>query len=253
MDPLFATLAEIEAQSQSAALITVIRAKGSTPRAPGARMIVMADGRIHGTIGGGRLEQLAREAALEAIASGEAAIREFPLGAKAGQCCGGYMELFIEPLNHGPRLFLFGAGHVGQALCQVLDGTPFIVHLIDPRQEWIEHPDLPSGIQRHHCEWFDFNAEASFRDDGFIAVMSHLHDIDQAIIEDVVGRPARYIGLIGSQTKWRRFRKRLEAKGLAPETLDRVHCPIGLNTGGKAPKEVAISIAAELLQTYYRG
>ena len=81
--------------------------------------------------------------------------------------------------------------------------------------------------------------------------MTHRHDIDEAIVADVVGRPARYLGLIGSPTKWRRFRDRLESRGVAEEALDRVKCPIGLDVGGKSPQEVAISIAAELLGVHH--
>ena len=81
--------------------------------------------------------------------------------------------------------------------------------------------------------------------------MTHRHDADQEIVAHVVDRPARYIGLIGSKTKWSRFRERLGVRGVGEEKLARVKCPIGLDTGGKAPQEVAVSIAAELLKTLH--
>ncbi|HEY6461044.1 MAG TPA: XdhC family protein, partial [Polyangiaceae bacterium] len=111
---------------------------------------------------------------------------------------------------------------------------------------------LPEGVRRHAVPWDAFVAEAGWDDTRtYVAIMTHRHDVDEAIVADVAGRPARYLGLIGSTVKWRRFRDRLESRGLAKDALDRVKCPIGLDVGGKAPQEVAISIAAELLSVHH--
>src|SRR6185312_14531556 len=85
---------------------------------------------------------------------------KYPLGAKTGQCCGGVVELLIEVMNAGPHLYLFGAGHVGQAVCKTLVGTPFTVHAIDEREEWVLSKQIPDEIVRHHCSWEDFVDEA---------------------------------------------------------------------------------------------
>ncbi|HEY8091609.1 MAG TPA: xanthine dehydrogenase accessory protein XdhC, partial [Polyangiaceae bacterium] len=222
----------------------------STPSAPGAKMVVLADGTFFGTIGGGHLEQLVIADATTCLASGEPKTFRYPLGATAGQCCGGVVETFVDVVGSGPRLYLFGAGHVAQALCRVLAGTPFVVHAIDEREEW--SGALPPGVRRHAVPWDAFVAEAEWSADRtFVAIMTHRHDVDEAIVADVVKRPARYVGLIGSETKWRRFRDRLESRGLTKEALDRVRSPIGLDVGGKSPQEVAISIAAELLGVHH--
>jgi xanthine dehydrogenase accessory factor len=243
-------LAELEESGTPAALVTVVRCQGSTPAAPGAKMIVQADGSFTGTVGGGHLEQLVLADAQACIAAGEAKTFRYPLGATAGQCCGGVVETFVDVLHVGPRLYLFGAGHVAQALCRVLAGTPFVVHAVDERQEWSEA--LPPEVRRHATPWDVFTADAQWSAERtFVAIMTHRHDVDEAIVADVVKRPARYLGLIGSQTKWRRFRDRLESRGLSKAELDRVRCPIGLDVGGKSPPEVAISIAAELLGVHH--
>jgi xanthine dehydrogenase accessory factor len=243
-------LAELEESGTPAALVTVVRCQGSTPATPGAKMIVLADGSFFGTVGGGHLEQLVLVDARTCLVSGEKKTFRYPLGATAGQCCGGVVETFVDVLHAGPRLYLFGAGHVAQALCRVLAGTPFVVHAIDEREEW--SGALPTEVRRHATPWDVFAREAEWSAERtYVAIMTHRHDTDEAIVADVVARPARYLGLIGSPTKWRRFRDRLEARGVAKEALDRIKCPIGMDVGGKAPQEVAISIAAELLGVHH--
>ena len=247
-------LEELRAAGVPVVLVTLTQATGSTPREPGAKMLVLGDGEFYGTVGGGNLEQLALEDARKFLndGGGSRSVR-YPLGAKTGQCCGGVVELFFDIVNAGPRLYLFGAGHVGQAVCRTLVGTPFQVHLIDEREEWVHSKELPSTIIKHHVEWDEFVRDADWRDDRtYIVVMTHRHDTDQDIVEDVIKRQTRYVGLIGSESKWERFKQRLTARGVSERELSRVKCPIGLNVGGKAPQEVAISLAAELLSDYYR-
>ena len=233
-----------------AALVTVVRCSGSTPSPPGAKMVVLGDGTLAGTIGGGHLEQLVAADALACLAAGDSKVFRYPLGASAGQCCGGVVEVFVEAFNVDPKLYLFGAGHVGQAVCRVLEGTPFVVHAVDEREEWIAQ--LPSGVHRHAVPWETFVADATWSAEGtYVAIMTHRHDTDEAIVEHVIGLPTRYLGLIGSKTKWARFRERLLGRGVAREALDRVRCPIGLDTGGKSPQEVAVSVAAQLLSVHH--
>jgi xanthine dehydrogenase accessory factor len=244
-------LHELRADGRPVALVTAVACNGSTPCTVGAKMVVTRDA-FFGTVGGGHLEKLALDDARACLASGESKTVRYPLGAKAGQCCGGVVDVFVEIVGAAPRLYLFGVGHVGQALCRVLDGTPFEVHAIDERDEWIAAERLPESVRRHATPWDAFVADASWEPaNTYVAIMTHRHDTDQEIVAAVVDRPARYVGLIGSNTKWARFRERLLARGVTEESLARVKCPIGLDVGGKAPQEVAVSIAAELLKTLH--
>lgn len=230
-------------------MVTVIRVDGSTPRDLGAKMLVTREGRHSGSIGGGKLEFLAIEDAQEALRKNAACVQRYPLCIRAGQCCGGNTEVLIEVLNAGPLLYLFGAGHVGQALCQVLGGTDFKVHLVDPRPEWLDDPELPKSVARHPESWQAFVKDAEWSARVYAAVLTHSHDLDREIVADLVSRQAAFLGLIGSKTKWVRFQSMLKKEGISKALLERIHCPIGLDLGrGKAPKEVAISIAAQLLQ-----
>ncbi len=245
-------LEELEKEGQAVAIVTVVSVSGSTPCALGAKMLVLADGRFFGTVGGGHLERLALDDARACIQAGEPKRFRYPLGAKAGQCCGGVVETFVELGGIGPSLYLFGAGHVGQAVARTLAGTPFQVHVIDEREEWMADGILPAQARRHACPWDEFVREATWDPSSvYVAVMTHRHDTDQEIIGALLDKPTRYLGLIGSRTKWARFKERLSARGATEEQLARVHCPIGLDIGGKAPQEVAVSIAAEVLKVHH--
>lgn len=240
-------LEELRRGDTPVAIVTVTQVQGSAPRETGAKMLVLEDGTFFGTIGGGNLESQATREARDCLRSGTSRVSRYPLGAKVGQCCGGVVDLLIESVNVGPRLYLFGAGHVGQALSRVLDGTAFRVHVVDERDEWLLSPRLPDSVVRHHEDWEDVVERAAWDERTYAAVMTHRHDLDEEIIAALVRKPARFIGLIGSDAKWTRFRQRLANRGYSEAELSRVKCPIGIATLGKAPQEVAISFAAELL------
>ena len=247
-------LARLSARGEPAVLVTVLRADGSTPREAGAKMVISA-GEAHGTIGGGHLELTATRTAREMLAassSGQAPppiSRDFGLGPSLGQCCGGSVTLLFEAvLPPAWRVALFGAGHVGRALTRLLGDLPCRVDWFDSRPGEFpgalpgnvravvtddpegEVPDLPSG-----CD---------------VVVFTHSHDLDQAIVAAALRRhDLGFLGLIGSRTKRARFEARLRERGFAAEALARIVCPIGLpGVGGKGPAEIAIAVAAQLLQ-----
>ncbi len=243
-------LEELRRQDQLAVLVTVTKSTGSTPRKHGAKMIVLPDGTFFGTVGGGVPEYFALEDARKCFETLQSFSSNIPLQQRGEfPVCGGTMELYLELINHNPSLYLFGAGHIGQSLCQVLEGTPFRVHLIDERDEWINAPVIPGSVIRHQRRWSDFIEQASWCEQRcFVAILTYNGSIDQQVLEEVVPHPARYIGMIGSKNKWAGVQKNLGESGL---DLSRVRCPVGHNNGGNSPREIAISIASQLLATYY--
>lgn len=244
-------LVQLRDQGTPHALVTVTHTTGSTPRDHGAKMIVTREGLFHGTIGGGKLEQLAIIDAIAALESGQSRFVRYPLCERSGQCCGGVTEMWMDVLGTGPSLYIFGAGHVGQAVARVADGTPFRVHVWDEREEWITSSALPSGVVRHRNPWRELMEQMKW-ENAYAVVMTHSHDLDRELIGDLVKRPAKYIGLIGSKSKWSRFQLRLSQSGITEEELERVECPIGVPLGGgKAPQEIGISFAARILKIHY--
>jgi len=245
--------AELRSSGIPFVIATVVETKGSVPRGAGAKIIVTRDA-FFGTVGGGQLEARVIEDAHAAMARAEDARVPYPLCFKTGQCCGGSVEVLFEVLGLGPELYIFGAGHVGQALARTLHGTPFAVHLVDARPEWLNHPELPKAVHRHGGDWRAFLAAARWsRTQTYAVVMTHEHSLDEEIVAELVVQPARYLGLIGSDTKWQRFVQRLRARGLEQDLIDRVVCPVGAPSGGKAPQEIAINLAADLLNRHYQS
>lgn len=244
-------LQNLKQKAQPVALVTIIKTLGSTPRDVGTKLLV-TDAEFFGTIGGGQLEDLVIEKAREVLKTQQAPERvPFPLCLKANQCCGGFVEVLIETFNTGPQLLIFGAGHVAQAIAKTLEATPFQVHMVDGRNEWLEkagssvikHKDSGQEFIDQYASW---NPEKTYS-----VVMTYDHDLDQELIEKLLSKKMKYLGLIGSHTKWQRFQKRFLEKGLTPESFSKVHCPVGLPIGGKTPQEVAISFAAEIIQLHH--
>jgi len=244
---------ELRNQGRQFALVTVVDTKGSSPRDAGAKMVVRPDGVIYGTIGGGQLEHLAIEDAVQALAESVNGLQKYPLCFRAGQCCGGGVEVYIELIGVCPQLYIIGAGHVGQAVAKVMEGTPFQVHLVDERSEWIR-TNRPSSdsFARHEINPKKFLTELkSDRHWSYVLVMTHDHFLDLDLIAALSEMPARFLGLIGSRNKWEKFRRRLQHLGVSDDCINRIECPVGIPFGGKTPSEIAISIGARLLQVFH--
>ena len=246
-------LAESAAAGRPAVLVTVLRARGSTPREAGAKMVVWAEG-FEGSVGGGHLELEALATARALLAPGAApagpVVKDFQLGPGLGQCCGGAASLLFEavlPLRW--HVAVFGAGHVGKALVKVLADLPCTVTWVDGREGEFP-PELPPGVRRVVSEApQDEIAELPAGSD--VVVMTHSHALDQEVVEAALrrGGELRYVGVIGSRTKRARFTQRLEGRGLPAERIASLVCPIGVEgVRGKHPAEIAVAVAAQLLQ-----
>ena len=234
--------------------IRVVDTRGSAPREAGTRMWVGA-AEIHGTIGGGNLEFTALKIAREMLLSGEARRqRRFALGDALGQCCGGNVTLAftrVEAVEESDvssmEIMLFGAGHVGKEVARILERMPCRLTWVDPRPD-----QFPAQVKARVV----IEDEPMFAVDeapprAFYLVMTHSHALDLDIVERALKRTdARFIGLIGSETKAAKFRAQLKRKGVDSTKLV---CPIGLFKAGKHPAEVAVSIVAQLLTLARQG
>ena len=251
------SLTELRSSGQACALVVVTGTRGSAPREAGARMIV-AGGRLHwGTIGGGRLEQLALEHASRLLAEPRRRVESqtYPLAEKTGQCCGGEVTLFYETFPWTRRrVVVFGAGHVAQALAGLQPYLGAEVLLIDSRSEDELQP--PLALERSFEVLFIDAPEAEVErldPESLLLVMTHSHALDLEILVAALGRDAfPYIGLIGSERKWARFQKRLEQRGFGAQQIARITCPIGSARTSKEPRAIAVSAAAELLEVMQR-
>jgi xanthine dehydrogenase accessory factor len=247
------------AAGRPAVVVEVAEARGSVPREAGTRMLVAAD-EVRGTIGGGHLE-LAAIASARRLLAGEDVPRQphFPLGPALGQCCGGAVTLRLQLLAEAdpaawgapaPRfaLQLYGAGHVGRAIVHLLEGIPCRVTWIDEREDEFPRQATAPHVERLCVEPVEAEVRQAAPGDFFL-VLTHSHDLDLRITEAVLRRgDFGFLGLIGSRTKRARFLHRLEARGIAPEVLTRMTCPIGVpGIEGKEPEVIAVAVVAQLL------
>ncbi len=243
-------LVALDEEGEPHVLVTIVTAHGSTPRPAGTKMVVAAAG-LAGTIGGGALEGRAIDMARQMLAQGSAEPRleKLALGPDLDQLCGGALTLLFEPLlAPALRLALFGAGHVGRALVRVLDGTDVGVLWIDERAAALAPPLPGRAVARISA---DPAAEVATLAPGtHVRVMTHGHDRDYEIVAAALARSdLGSIGVIGSKSKWGGIRARLLESGVPEERVASVLCPIGLpGIAGKRPAEIALSVAAQLLQ-----
>ena len=248
---VFAALNDALQRGEEVALVTIVSSTGSTPQRVGAKMLVYADGRTVGTIGGGCYENESFWKAREAIKNRKPVTMKFDLNddfaQETGLVCGGQMEVFIEPVEPSPELYVFGAGHVGYFVAKMAREVGFQVHVIDDREKFANTERFGEGIDVVVDDipaWIDANQlpPTSY---AVIVTRGHTHDLDA--MRSLSARQLRYLGLIGSKAKVKRIFDALREDGVAADTLRGIHAPIGLDIGAITPQEIAVSIVAELI------
>jgi xanthine dehydrogenase accessory factor len=258
----------LEKSSAPVVRVVIAQVKGSAPREPGACMLVSHD-EVEGTIGGGHLEWEAMRAAFELLADVEGPkvrVWSVILGRELSQCCGGSIQLRLERFTRAdlpflrnisgvvskgrPILWLYGAGHVGQALIRVISDLPFDVTWVDSRAQLLPD-DLPENIHALHVAE-PVSVVATAPVNACHLVMTHDHALDYTLCRAILNRGEfAWLGLIGSHSKGAKFRSRLAREGFAPGTIARLVSPIGVGAvESKWPAAIAITVAAQLLQVF---
>ena len=248
---VFTALAEALEKGEPVALVTITGSTGSTPQRVGAKMLVYEDGRTVGTIGGGCYENEAFWKAREAIKTRKPLNMSFELNddfaQESGLVCGGQMDVFIEPVESSPELYVFGAGHVGYFVGKMAHEVGFRVHVVDDREKFanterfgpgidIVVDDIPAWLEKHALPATTY---------AVVVTRGHRHDLET--MRGLLRSPLRYLGLIGSKAKVKRIFDMLREEGVTPDTLRPVHAPIGLDIGAITPQEIGVSIVAELI------
>ena len=236
-------------QGDAFAIVTVIGVSGSTPREGGSKMIVTQSDTFD-TIGGGQLEFLTTQRARELIVKGLLAqkLEHYPLSSKVGQCCGGAVNMLYEIFPAAARqVAIFGAGHVAQAVVKILSECDCRISWIDSRQEVFPSQLAPNVSKQ--CLQTPEDFLDALLPNADVLILTHDHALDyRLLLELLLHTDIASIGLIGSETKAKRFRQRLIHDGVPEQALARYVCPVGDTAiKGKLPMEVAVSICAQLL------
>jgi xanthine dehydrogenase accessory factor len=234
--------------------VILVDTAGSVPQDAGNKMVVTAAGLHSGTVGGGKVEQKAIGEAQRLLSdSNNAKATHFvnwSLNRDVGMTCGGAVKLYFETHNVNVwNIVVFGAGHIANALISLLINLECRITCIDPRQEWLDRLPASPKLEKR-CIADMPSAVASLPADAFVALMTMGHSTDKPILLEIFRLERRfpYLGIIGSDAKAARLYKDIEEAGLPPELRDTFFCPMGLDLGTNHPTEIAISMAAQLLQ-----
>jgi xanthine dehydrogenase accessory factor len=284
----YEALNQCQQQGLGYVLITVLMSAGSAPREAGCKMLVTGDEQFD-TIGGGHLEFAAVDAARELLAENRQAQKtvSYPLSSSLGQCCGGAVKILYEAhVDHSQHVAIFGAGHVAQSLVPMLAQLPVQIRWIDSRENFfndasdttsfdttsfdtmlaagaasISVPSSKSAARVPRSILALSNVTAITNDDPiqelaalpnntWVIILTHNHQLDYELVESALKHPSLgFIGMIGSQTKAKRFVTKLEHRGFDAVQRAKLTSPIGdLSIPGKRPVEVSVSVCAQLIK-----
>ncbi len=246
-------LAELSATGRPFASVMLIETVGSTPSDAGTKMLVDETGLLFGTVGGGRVEVKAISHAQSLLADADAKsceLVEWNLQRDVGMTCGGVVKLLFETYNlRDWRIVIFGAGHVAQSLVRLLLLLECRVVCVDPRAEWLSK--LPQSSNLTTMQLTDPREFAtSLRADDYVLCMTMGHRTDHPVLQAILerGLSLPYLGVIGSRSKQKVLMRELTEAGISPEIAKQFRCPVGLPLGTNHPGEIAVSVAAELIQ-----
>lgn len=234
--------------------VTMVEAVGSTPQDAGSKMLVTGNGLLYGTVGGGRIEAKAIDHALAMLNEksedgSHTDFVEWNLQKDVGMTCGGTVKLYFESTNHRLwRVVIFGAGHVTQSLVRLLATLPCRVTCIDPREDWLKKLQDAPNVETVLTD-APPSKVAGIADDAFVICMTRGHKSDLPVLVEIFkqGKAFPYLGVIGSKSKAAVLRRELTEAGI-PDDQQHFHCPLGLPIGTNHPGEIAVSIAAQLLE-----
>ena len=250
-DALLQELLAARERRAACALATVAATTGSVPREAGAKMIVYADGKSSGTIGGGKFEALVVADALGALRARRPVLKVYPLhegdACSFGAICGGEVTIFIEPQTTSEAIVLVGAGHCAQAIAKLARECGWHVTLLDDRAELLT--DSAASLKISDRSPVDFIATHAWQPDEALVLVSRNYEIDcEALHAALQQSGIAYLGMIGSQRKVRRVFDELRTRGISEAALANVHAPIGLDIGADSPPEIAVAVLAEVMQ-----
>ena len=250
---LYQAILEANRKGHAVALATVTRTEGSTPGRIGFKMLVFEDGKILGTVGGGENEAMVVAEGLDSIRKAQARLKTVEYGGAEVSSdvpiCGGSSDIFIEPILPSATLYIFGAGHVGQALAKFAKIVGLRVVIIDDRVEFANKERFPEADEILVTSFKDAKEKLKLFPNAYIVIVTHGHKNDFEVLKSFVEGDLNYIGMIGSKKKVEEIFKALGKDGVPERLLKKVHAPIGMDIGAESPSEIAVSIMAEIVST----
>jgi len=256
---LYSKLLEYNELKIPVMMVTVVSKSGEGPVDVGKKMLVAKNGDAFGTVGGGALEYEAREYCKELLHQGKSTMIKYIL--KEGKVvndattlpmiCGGVVELFFEYIGAKGYVVIFGGGHCGKALVKVLKTMDYHVTIIDDRID--VYNQIEGADRKVNMNYADFIDAEGIEDNSYVIISTPSHKYDFNVIHKVfeLKLKPKYMGMLCSREKLKDFMAKTYEEFGEDIDLSNFYSPIGLNTGGGSPEEIAISIAAEMLVVEY--
>lgn len=244
-------LTEAVTEGRPVVLATIVATRRSVPRHEGTKMLVYRDGATVGTVGGGAMEAAAIEVALGTLRTGRARTVDYELvNPSEGDpgICGGELTIYLEPYMPAHTVYVIGCGHVGRTVVDLAHWLGYQTVAIDDRPDLVSDEAMPNADVRFAGSVKEAIAAHPVPEDASIVVVTRSPELDVAILPDLIATPARYIGVMGSRTRWRSTREHLLASGINASDLDRLHVPIGLDLNAETLEEIAVSILSEVIK-----
>lgn len=251
MDAVSQALIDVLQNNKPAALATVVKTRGASPRDAGAKMLVYPNGTIIGSVGGGEMELRVIAAAKEVLSDGKPRYLDLTLSNEERgdpMICGGAMAIFIEPLLIAPTLIIVGAGHIGAAVAQLARTLGFRIIVLDDRPEFVTPENFPNADERIAGDIVAKIREIEITPRTYVVLVTRAHTLDAQLLRAVVDKPAAYIGMLGSKRRVMTVMETLKQQGISEAACARVHAPIGLEIHAETPQEIAVSIMAEIIK-----
>jgi xanthine dehydrogenase accessory factor len=243
---IYKKIFQLKEEGKEFVVCTVISTKGSAPGKVGAKMIVMPDGAIFGTIGGGNIEFQAIEYCKILFINPTSISKKYNLETDLDMSCGGIMEIFFETMISKFSLYIFGAGHVGRAVAKYASDFNFKITFIDNRPDILK--DFDGNFTFLNDEYDQAIEKLNFDERTFSLIVTHKHIFDESILLKLISVPFAYLGMIGSRNKVSGIRKKMIDAGTHDiELIDKIDMPIGIRINSVTPEEIAISIVAKLI------
>jgi len=259
MTNIYDELVKVQKSGEPCMMVTVVEDSGNTPVVVGKKMLVLEDGSSFGTVGGGAIEYNAIEKCKDLIKNQKSVFEKYLLSegkiikdAKTlPMACGGRASLFYEYIGPKGYVYIFGAGHVGQALSNVLKTMDFHVTIIDSRKEVYDRVKLCD--RKVLSSYSDFLDNEGIKENSYVVICTPSHKYDYNVMNKILELKLKpkYVGMLCSKVKLKEFlEKTYETFGRKVD-LTNFYAPIGLDTGGGSPEEIAISISSEILSILY--
>lgn len=244
------------ADARPVVLATIVATKRSVPRHTGTKMLVYGDGTTVGTVGGGQMEAEVVAVAQDSLRRGRPRMVEYELvNPNEGDpgICGGELTLYLEPYMPPHTVFVIGCGHVGRTVIDLAHWLGYQTVAIDDRPDLVTEEAMPNADIRFAGSVDAAIAANPVTEDSSIVVVTRSPEVDVSIMPSLLATPARYIGVMGSRTRWRSTREQLIADGVGADDLERLHVPIGIDLNAETLEEIAVSIMSEVIKVNRTG